>query len=1724
MKQPPPFMLLVSALLLLLTPTALSVGCENKFALQYTLMNDTTLAGSLPSYFIDMHDGYDPLHPVRPEKYIIYFGDGETCDGKACDEQCDLGFNTTGGVCENIKSDFDDAINSESGTDQNRKLAECYLARSTCGSGFFRMLNSLAPQTILCRDNFPEFVRVWLPMCTLDWFLGRGSMYNETSTRFRGAFVVDQLFETLDLKYNISQSSLVVLAGTRGGGVGALHSVKYIREKLNGPQVITLVDSAWFVDLEMFAPVSEKPQDVYVIDGKLRLDTQEWISFARLNEDCDLFWNVGGPGISQRHRCMIMPELIPYLSTEKIMFMHNQYDLVFLSTFGLLDETAKDRFFDATSFAVGAISYVESFGAVNRASTVDAATTGPDSHYFFMPACGMHGFILPTNLHRVVQQKQPISDVGSIQFERTVRSWETIAIGDLTVESAVTRWIASNGNGIILPGNQQNVETGSMDVGLVTDKCIGFLCNPTCTEQIFPLRVASFFTPCAQYVILAYAILVMVALWSAFAWAYCNVKWHRYHSRQYWTAFRTGMPLPDFGYERDRMRIMGTLDMGGMDDEKVRDLQPQKVVVPVQSSSPSSPSQPPKQQQQAPPVTPQQGMDPVQRPHEPPTQRVENEEAAANEEDGIDLVALAEALTSPDKATRLAAKKAYKDYQKATEHRRKMAKKTQAERDYEERKKAARKEFEERQAAAGLQTQQAAEAKKEQEDKKKKKPKKAVEDAEEAEPAAEEAAVPSFALPSSPTAAAAASTTVRAGKTQKRAEEELLLEAACNDYRKVHLMVKDLSYWAPPRKSKSLLQKLTRSKGSSANQKFQILRNVDLAVKPAQVHALMGPSGSGKSTLLDVLALIRDSGDMQGTHYINGVPSHQSKSKFLRDWLRNNVSYVRQTDVLFPRLTVREHLIHAAWLLLPQYMPACKKLRRVQQVIELLELDACADTICGDGGVKIEGGISGGQRRRVSVATQLLRLPACLLLDEPTSGLDSTNALLLCKSLSTLAHRGGLTIVMTIHQPRNEIFSLFDQLTILVAGRIVFSGTPLDAPKHFSIDQSDKAQQDLSVANAILDLLATAQESVVVGFEERYSKGELGQKVLAGMEQEMTDFTDAMALDLQEVLRETALGEGRWSWESPSSAGMQMWVLLSRTMRRGGFDLKKTVFLAIFGGCVVGICFVGIGSITSRTALCYLGVATMTFLQGAFLGDRYLAEKQMYDHESTAGSAVQWTAFLTSQFVRDSVTSSMEAIAFGVPVYWIGGMYPTADRFFLYLLLLILIAHVCVCANTLVEIDRDNLRAAALVNAAYVGLGALFNGFIIRISDLPVYLSWLPYIMVTYWGFAGILINDFTGDMFGCKASVLECATRTGDVVLVQFSFDTIDPFVSILALLIMIVVFRSLAVVDFFLRYIHGRGAGMRLLVGGKELNSPPSLLQDGASALGGAMKSMISNRGKAGQRMVDDVKRKNREDAKRVQDNGGADQQQQYEEWDQVQNDSSNNIQIAKEYNWLVGLLLNRSAYVTFVVLDLAVLGMCCTLVPGRNDLVSAFVVINTVVAVLLALQLFVSICYMVPMTPNGPKDCTWAGVNDTISLALTIADFVLLIQLWTSTAFSPSAPAAQRAQAFTFFTVLASVIRATRLIRAANFWFKVGRYHQIRAVSWLMFSEVEKERKIAEIEAKRLEEAQGLGMLGGQQAPPPKRATITASRKSSRVAMENPQWKAHVTVTSPPPPSAY
>lgn len=1715
------------ALGLLLVRHSEGADCSAKEKLKLQFMNSTTSSGNpstcsdgtAPSIFVDVPKSTVP----KPYDWIIYLGDGDTCDEAECNELCDLDVNKEGGVCFGVATDFS-GITIRDLEKIDRDVLACYLARVQCGSSDLTRTPEITPETVLCEDDSPfgSFARAFVPMCTLDWWLGRGNTKDPSSTRFRGAFVVDQVIEHLDAQHNLKGANKIVLVGTRGGGIGALHSAKFVREKLNGPEVITIADSAWFVDIEGFAPVSEKPNDVFIMDTKLQKDTKEWIEFGRLNEDCDLVWNVGGPGVSRRHRCLIVPELLPFIRQEKVMFIHSQYDLLFLSQLGLLDRRAAERFIDTTSYALSAIAYVESFGSVMRSTTVESATVEPavgsDKHFFFSPACGTHGYIFPIRLQSVPETTQGVGAAGSVRLSRNRKSWETIMVGDKSVQQTVGEWIINGGNGPILPSNLTNVSL-TTDVGVVTDQCTGFLCNPTCTEEILPFRVSAVFSPCGRNVVLLYAVLMMILLWLLWGWAYANIRLFRHRTALYLSAFQNGKPLPDFGYERARLKALNQKELDDERDAKtITTNTPQLSPSPLvnqQSTTTASPFPP--QASYTPLVT----NSPLASP--PPVSPAVHEE----EEEEIDFKALAEALTSKDKATRAAAKKLRKQYEKEAAERRKLRNKTQAEQEYYEKEKKAKKEFEERKAEQTLQAQQtAADAEQDALEKSEKATKNkwwrknkknndaAVEQTDEERDDQEDSPIENIdetnVISMSPLSMS--SPTVEGGKIQQKAQDELLIEAAYNDYRQVHLMVRDLSYWANPRKKPSCLTRMFRG-NKAEHTKYQILKNIDLAVKPGQLHALMGPSGSGKSTLLDVLALIRDSGEMQGAHYINGARSHHPEAQFLRDWLRNNVSYVKQTDVLFPRMTVREHLIHSAWLMLPQFMPDSKKLRRVQQVIELLELETCSETICGDGGVKIEGGISGGQRRRVSVATQLLRLPTCLLLDEPTSGLDSTNALLLVKSLYTLAHRGGLTVIMTIHQPRNEIFALFDQLTILVAGRIVFSGLPNDAMGHFSIDRGDK--QELSVSNTILDKLATSSDHDIDMFVIKYLNGPLGKQMTDDMKAQLTDFTPELADDLQEVLRENAKSEGRWSWETPSSAGMQMWVLMSRTMRRGGFDVMKSGILAALGGCVMGLCFLGINSVTSRIALCYMGVATMTFVQGAFLGDRYLGEKQMYDHESSAGSAVQWTAILANQFARDAVTSTVEAVAFGIPAYWIGGMFPDPERFFRYLFLLILLAHVCISWNVMVEIDRNNLRTAALVNVAYVGLGALFNGFIIRIRDLPVYLTWLPYVMVTYWAFAGVLVNDFTGDTFGCEASILECATRTGDVVIVTFSFSEIDPFVSMLAMCIMAIVFRSFAVLDFFLRYVRGRGSGLKLKKGGASLeedheNTNRSLFGSTKEKLGSVMSHMVSGKGNHGKKMIEQQKRENQLNTERVIARGGGVGIAFNEEWDQVQEyKGANKFSIAAKEPLYRRVFQSRFLLVVICTIDVGLLGMVCALAPGVVTTYYAFVTINTLVALFFAIQFIVSICFLIPITPNGPRDCTWAGTNDFVAFLATIGDIVLLIQLWTSTAFQistdglPVNPAGSAT-----FLILAGFCRITRIVRVCNFWFKVGRFHEVSALSWLIAAENEKQAKIATT-------------ISGDSV----HADTRPKSKSMRLAASNPMWASHASagrLSNPPRPA--
>ncbi|KAA8523859.1 hypothetical protein F0562_010282 [Nyssa sinensis] len=225
-------------------------------------------------------------------------------------------------------------------------------------------------------------------------------------------------------------------------------------------------------------------------------------------------------------------------------------------------------------------------------------------------------------------------------------------------------------------------------------------------------------------------------------------------------------------------------------------------------------------------------------------------------------------------------------------------------------------------------------------------------------------------------------------------------------------------------------------KNSKSEEKI-ILKGVTGMVLPGEILAMLGPSGSGKTTLLTALGG-RLSGRLEGSITYNGKPFSNA--------MKRNTGFVTQDDVLYPHLTVMETLVFTALLRLPKSIKKEEKIIHAENVITQLGLTKCKNSIIG--GMFLRG-VSGGERKRVSIGQEMLINPSLLLLDEPTSGLDSTTAQRIVSTLWELAN-GGRTVVMTIHQPSSRLFYMFHKVLLLSEGNPVYFGKGAEAMDYFA--------------------------------------------------------------------------------------------------------------------------------------------------------------------------------------------------------------------------------------------------------------------------------------------------------------------------------------------------------------------------------------------------------------------------------------------------------------------------------------------------------------------------------------------------------------------------------------------------------------------------------------------------------------------------------------------------
>lgn len=245
-----------------------------------------------------------------------------------------------------------------------------------------------------------------------------------------------------------------------------------------------------------------------------------------------------------------------------------------------------------------------------------------------------------------------------------------------------------------------------------------------------------------------------------------------------------------------------------------------------------------------------------------------------------------------------------------------------------------------------------------------------------------------------------------------------------------------------------------------------ILHPFTASFEPGKINVIMGPSGSGKTSLLQSLAqrlqsTIASKYTATGHITLNGAVASA-------DVLRSVTSFVTQDDdALMAELTVRETLRFAAGLRLPASMNKQEKDQRAEDVLLKMGLKDCADNVVGS---ELKKGISGGEKRRVSIAIQILTDPKVLLLDEPTSGLDAFTTTSIIEVLETLKSEGR-NIILTIHQARSDIFSVFDNVVLLArGGSLAYAGRGDRMHDHFS-SLDYHCPRDTNPADFVLDAI-----------------------------------------------------------------------------------------------------------------------------------------------------------------------------------------------------------------------------------------------------------------------------------------------------------------------------------------------------------------------------------------------------------------------------------------------------------------------------------------------------------------------------------------------------------------------------------------------------------------------------------------------------------------------------
>nr|XP_057914046.1 ATP-binding cassette sub-family G member 5 [Doryrhamphus excisus]XP_057914047.1 ATP-binding cassette sub-family G member 5 [Doryrhamphus excisus] len=540
----------------------------------------------------------------------------------------------------------------------------------------------------------------------------------------------------------------------------------------------------------------------------------------------------------------------------------------------------------------------------------------------------------------------------------------------------------------------------------------------------------------------------------------------------------------------------------------------------------------------------------------------------------------------------------------------------------------------------------------------------------------------------------------------------------------------------------------------------QILNDVSFHVDSGQIMGILGNSGSGKTTLLDAISgRIRNSGTLLGEVFVNG-------RKLAREEYQDCFSYVLQSDNLLSYLTVEETLTYTAQLALKNYSANAIH-KKVSAVMAELSLSHVAHSVIGG---RIFPGISGGERRRVSIASQLLQDPRVILLDEPTTGLDSMTANQIVVLLAELARRNRI-VVVTIHQPRSELFRLFSRIAVMSRGELVFCGQPEEMVDFFSQCGYECPEYcnpfDIYVDFTSVDTRSSEREAATFSRMHEimcsYQTSAIYRSMLGKMTQSLQRH-DKAAIPFK-------------SKESPGGAA-KLGVLLRRTMRNLSRD-RMGVIMRLSQNLIYGL-FVAFfvmhldmdvakGAVQDRIGIIYQSVGASPYTGMLNAVALFPALRAISDQESQDGLYNKWQMFLAYIF-HILPFSILSIFIFTSFLYWTVGMHPETWRFLCFTAV-VMVPHVIGELMTVVllgVVQDPNMvnTGMALLNIAGILVG---SGFLRSMAQMPTVFQWLSYLTYQKYSCELLIVTEFHGLHFTCNHSKPlpgDCLITQGDQII----------------------------------------------------------------------------------------------------------------------------------------------------------------------------------------------------------------------------------------------------------------------------------------------------------------------------------------------------------------------